>query len=862
MTEQINKDNSSEGTVHSFPKSLRRIKSKWMGKDKKNADSEKDNSKTSLPHGSDIENNNCSFDEVSKETISVSTKTTKNNNFDFSNIRLENGNDFIKQISNSTEKVKKKNAFQTIKSYLEKNRSQQSIEEKKKIEPINCNESSDLLSNYPFTIFDSVYNENMLQENNSNHSKNLNSTLLDTSSKQTNINKPKNLIKIFKNNEEKTQSQEINQPVNNNLTSDVTNLSDYSNSDDIITMSINIVDKNNLNKDSNENKINSSPLPISTSNHQIKMVSLFVGDLDKLVSETDLYTFFSKFKGLISVKIPLDTIKNESLCYGYVNFDNQYHADIATEGLNYLYLKGSEIRIMPSVRDKIQRENMGANLFFSKLSLELSSRIMYDRLKIFGKILSCKYSKERGTCFVYFADKMQAYKICKQFNGTKMDDQTINVSVHISKKERDIYNNFQHKAHENHNSLKDDKIGSKLVINSGKNEIIRNNIKINEKVDKPKFKSDEKQISTQYSVFIRNMPLSLKKEVVKSLVEPYGTVKNVLTRDVPVKKGSWALVTLTNKDSVDRVIQNLNTVELEGKKLFVTRAIPREQKDYAKKEENYPKNKLKLLVNQINLKEDKELIENWCSAYNSITSAEFYSNPNSSIPNDSYGYIEMENESQADCLVKKLKTLNIICYKIKIEIPSKESNFETSRYPYIVHDENDGKDTVDLNKSSRKIIFSYINPNKMFQLASFQKMIYDDKANSNFKIENCNKTKFKEKWIVKDEMEQEILRGKRNEVFYAIWELCFNLFISKPSRWLNQQYFNGLTQANEILSKSKICSLTEHLIKFFWANNFEEFYKFLKQNQFDNKGRLLLVAHPVLANQLIQSATYLGIIPK
>lgn len=79
--------------------------------------------------------------------------------------------------------------------------------------------------------------------------------------------------------------------------------------------------------------------------------------------------------------------------------------------------------------------------------------------------------------------------------------------------------------------------------------------------------------------------------------------------------------------------------------------------------------------------------------------------------------------------------------------------------------------------------------------------------------------------------------------------------------WANQKYCAGISPTNEILSKSKVSSLTNHLVKFFWANNFNEFYKFMKQNQFD-KNRLLYVAHPVLANQIVQSATYLGIVPK
>ena len=55
-----------------------------------------------------------------------------------------------------------------------------------------------------------------------------------------------------------------------------------------------------------------------------------------------------------------------------------------------------------------------------------------------------------------------------------------------------------------------------------------------------------------------------------------------------MRNGTWALVTLTNQESVNKSIAGLNAFDIEGQKIFVTRAIPREQKSYARMQAKYP----------------------------------------------------------------------------------------------------------------------------------------------------------------------------------------------------------------------------------------------------------------------------------
>ena len=787
------------------------------------------NSKATHDGGSKLEVNNPTIQNKNSFSTDDLTDANSVNTKDPSSINLSKSNsDIDLSDSGSPERrARRRKAFSTIRTYLEKNRSK--VTEKDK------------------SIEDTIKDENTVKNKNDD---NANANRNDTVNINLEINK------AFQNDDELSFSKERKIEIKEPESSQSFVTSKDSESEfgtDIITLggkALNNADNTPPTEtpidDSQYNSKNKAVVfqaSPAAMNNQTKMVSLYVGDLDESVTENDLYIYFSKFDGLISVKIPMDTNHNKSLRYGYVNFNTQQNADIATDGLSYTKLKGSEIRIMPSVRDKQQRETLGTNLFFSNLDHTLSSRIMYDRFKSFSKILSCKYSAEKGTCFINFSEKLGALKICSQFNQTEMDGKVINVSIHIPKKERDLYQT-------------NNKFSKLLDMISKKQGTVVSPVEPAEKnvlfsIDKTKAEQSQAP-STQYSVFIKNLPINIKEEIVKNLVEPFGTVKDVLKRDVPDKNGAWALVTMTNQNAVDKTIQNLNSIEVEDKRLFVTRAIPREEKDYAKRDEKYPKKRYKLLISEIDLEKEKERLEEWCSNCDSIKTAEFFSTaPKGEISKSNkyngYGYIELNDDNQADDLVRRFKNLGISCYKIKIEISSKEKNMDTKRYPYYFNNSSSTR-----NRLPHKIAtFSYVDPVKMYEIATFQNAVNSDKLAYFQSLENFNKVKLREKSAL-DDTNQNLLEERKSEMYHVMWDLCIRLFFPKPELYIRP--------ANELLSIPQISSLTDLIIKFCWNNNFNEFYNFVKKNQFDDDNNIIHVANPILEYQITQTAKYLKII--
>ncbi|KAA8541727.1 hypothetical protein F0562_022879 [Nyssa sinensis] len=172
----------------------------------------------------------------------------------------------------------------------------------------------------------------------------------------------------------------------------------------------------------------------------LRKASLYVGDLDPEVTETDLEEAFCKMGSLISVRLCRDRLSHKSLRYAYMNFLSPSDASKALACLNHAELKGKPMRIMWCQRDPLTRKTGIANLFIKNLDPSVTSAHLQDIFCKFGTILSCKVAEENGKSkgfgFVQFDLEDSAIAALHAVHGTMLEGKKLYVSKFVKKCER------------------------------------------------------------------------------------------------------------------------------------------------------------------------------------------------------------------------------------------------------------------------------------------------------------------------------------------------------------------------------------------------------------------------------------------
>eukprot|EP00761_Pharyngomonas_kirbyi_P011460 gb/GECH01011485.1/.p1 GENE.gb/GECH01011485.1/~~gb/GECH01011485.1/.p1 ORF type:complete len:605 (+),score=160.18 gb/GECH01011485.1/:1-1815(+) len=169
--------------------------------------------------------------------------------------------------------------------------------------------------------------------------------------------------------------------------------------------------------------------------------SLYVGDLDPDVTESQLFDHFHKIGPIVSIRVCRDAITRRSLGYAYVNFQAPQDAERALDTLNYSTLKDKPIRIMWTNSDPSIRKSGRGNVYIKNLDKSIDNQQLHDTFSAFGNILSCKVAtdeagKSKGFGFVHFETQEAADKAIKKVNGMRLGNSVVYVGPFIRKSER------------------------------------------------------------------------------------------------------------------------------------------------------------------------------------------------------------------------------------------------------------------------------------------------------------------------------------------------------------------------------------------------------------------------------------------
>ncbi|KAI6659282.1 hypothetical protein LOD99_14953 [Oopsacas minuta] len=193
--------------------------------------------------------------------------------------------------------------------------------------------------------------------------------------------------------------------------------------------------------------------------------NLFVKNLEKQIESKDLHEIFSKFGNILSCKVATNE-QEESLGYGYVDFEREEDAERAIKKCNRMRISGKEIQVGYFVEKniRIQRRTMKfppknkvtaqssssfkgqvlTNLYIKRLGKHITESMLRQKFEQFGNITSVKIERDesntsKGFGFVNFLNQQDAANAIKGMNEAIFEGKWIYVGYAQKKGERNEF---------------------------------------------------------------------------------------------------------------------------------------------------------------------------------------------------------------------------------------------------------------------------------------------------------------------------------------------------------------------------------------------------------------------------------------
>jgi len=205
------------------------------------------------------------------------------------------------------------------------------------------------------------------------------------------------------------------------------------------------------------------------------------------------------------------------------------------EQLNYSLIKGRACRIMWSQRDPALRKTGQGNIFIKNLDDAIDNKALHDTFAAFGNVLSCKVATEeqgrsRGYGYVHYETAEAADTAIKAVNGMLLNDKKVYVGHHISRKERQ----------------------SKL-----------------------------EEIRAQFTnLYVKNIDTEVTQDELVDLFMRFGAVTSaVIQLDDEGRSKGFGFVNFEFHEQAQAAVDGLHDTELKGKKLFVSRAQKKAERE-------------------------------------------------------------------------------------------------------------------------------------------------------------------------------------------------------------------------------------------------------------------------------------------
>jgi polyadenylate-binding protein len=362
--------------------------------------------------------------------------------------------------------------------------------------------------------------------------------------------------------------------------------------------------------------------------------TLYVGDLDFLVTEAHLFELFSTFGQIKSIRVVKDAVTRTSLGYAFVNYITREAAQQALRDQSPKLLNGRLCRVLPFQKDPSQRRE--ANIFIKNLDSSISSAALFETFSVFGRILSCKVATDefgtpKGFAYISFETKSSAEEAIARMNGVLMNDRKVYVGYHIPKWER---------------------------------------------------LSRLEQMKINYTnLFVKNVNPDVSEREFTELFTACGPIESVsLPQDANGAYRGFGFVNFQNHEDAVKAVQTINDHEFHGRTLYVSRA----QKKYEREEElrqQYEQSRMErqtqyeginLYVKFLDPSIDDQQLREVFAPFGTITSAKIMTDDNGN--SRGFGFVCYSNAQEAQIAIAEMNEKELLGNKLYVALAQRRDH--------------------------------------------------------------------------------------------------------------------------------------------------------------------------------------------
>ncbi|KAK2079922.1 hypothetical protein QBZ16_002317 [Prototheca wickerhamii] len=246
--------------------------------------------------------------------------------------------------------------------------------------------------------------------------------------------------------------------------------------------------------------------------------SLYVGDLDRDVTEAQLYEVFAQVGPVASIRVCRDAVTRRSLGYAYVNYNSSMDSGAAERALD-------QLNHAPLAGPADAHHSGVGNIFIKNLDKSIDNKALHDTFSAFGNILSCKVAvdaagESKGYGFVHYDTDDAARLAIAKVNGMLLENNKVFVGPFLRRSERPT-----------------------------------------------------ESVGKFNNVFVKNLAESVSDERLREVFAAHGEITSaVVMRDEQGASRGFGFVSFAAPEAAAAAVEALNGADVDGSELFVGRA--------------------------------------------------------------------------------------------------------------------------------------------------------------------------------------------------------------------------------------------------------------------------------------------------